>query len=66
MVLGLVKGYSTRARNISKDILAKTRTILGGELIGYTKLITESREQAIDRLIPDAKKRELMGLLDLS
>lgn len=64
MVLGLVKGNSIRARNISKDILAKIRTTFGGEFIGYTKLITESREQTIDRLISDTKKRELMELWD--
>lgn len=62
-VLGLVKGNSIRARNISEDILAKIRTILGGELIEYKKLLAETREQAIERLISAAKKMGADGIV---
>lgn len=54
--LGLVKGNTIRARHVGKDILAGLRTIVGGEIIEYTKMIGESREQATDRMIDDAKK----------
>lgn len=63
MVLGLVKGNSIRARNIRKDILARIRTILGGELNEYTKLLAETREQAIERLISAAKKMGADGIV---
>ena len=53
--LGLVRGNTIRARHIGKDILAGIRHIFGGEINEYTKLLAESREQAIDRMIDDAK-----------
>ena len=57
-VLGLVRGNTIRARHIGRDILASLRNIAGGEIVEYTKMIAESREQAIDRMIAEA---EVMG-----
>jgi uncharacterized protein YbjQ (UPF0145 family) len=54
--LGLVRGNTIRARHIGKDILAGLRTIIGGEITEYTKMLAESREQAIDRLVDEANK----------
>ena len=53
--LGLVKGNTIRARHIGKDILAAFKNIVGGEIQEYTKLMAESREQAIDRMVQDAE-----------
>ena len=53
-VLGLVRGNSVRARHIGRDILAGLRNIVGGELGDYTKLLGESREQALDRMAEQA------------
>ncbi|KAA3635580.1 MAG: YbjQ family protein [Calditrichaeota bacterium] len=53
--LGLVRGNTVRARHVGRDIGAFFRTIIGGEVSEYTKLIAESREQAIDRMIEEAK-----------
>jgi len=53
--LGLVRGNTIRARHIGKDIKAVIRNIVGGEIVEYTKLIAESREQAIDRMIANAE-----------
>ncbi|PTB89865.1 hypothetical protein C9928_01945 [Pseudidiomarina aestuarii] len=55
--LGLVRGNTIRARHIGRDILAAFRNIVGGEIHDYTKLLGESREQALDRMA--AKAREL-------
>ena len=57
--LGLVKGTTVRARHIGKDILALFKILVGGEVTEYTKLVAECREQAIDRMIAEA--RELGG-----
>jgi len=57
-VLGLVKGNTIRARHIGKDIMAGFKNIVGGEITDYTKMMAESREQSIDRLIEEA---ELLG-----
>jgi len=53
--LGLVRGNTIRARHIGKDILAGLRNIVGGEIHEYTKLMAESREQAIDRMLDEAR-----------
>jgi len=53
--LGLAKGNTIRARHIGIDIMAILRHIVGGEISDYTKMMAESREQAIDRMIEDAQ-----------
>ena len=56
--LGVVRGNTIRARHLGKDILAVFRNMIGGEVTEYTKLMGESREQAIDRMVQQA---EAMG-----
>ena len=53
--LGLVRGNTIRARHIGKDIMAGLRTLVGGEITEYTKMLAESREQAIDRMLKEAE-----------
>jgi uncharacterized protein YbjQ (UPF0145 family) len=53
--LGLVRGNTIRARHLGKDILAVFRMIVGGEVTEYTKMLAESREQAIDRMVDAAE-----------
>ena len=53
--LGLVRGNSVRARHLGRDILAGLRNIVGGEVHEYTKLLAESREQALDRMLDEAR-----------
>ncbi len=54
--LGLVRGNTIRARHVGKDILAGLRTLVGGEITEYTKMLAESREQAIDRMVAEAER----------
>jgi len=61
--LGLAKGNTIRARHIGKDILAGLRSIVGGEIEEYTKVFAEAREQAIDRMVADAKKMGANGVV---
>jgi len=61
--LGMVKGNTIRARHVCKDILAGLRTIVGGEITEYTKMLAESREQALDRMIADAKAKGADGIV---
>ncbi len=53
--LGLVRGNTVRARHVGKDIIAGLRTIVGGEIHEYAKLIAESREQTLDRMAAEAE-----------
>ena len=55
-VLGLVRGSTIRARHIGRDISAIVRNIAGGEITEYTKLLAESREQSIDRMVDEAER----------
>ena len=64
--LGLVKGNTIRARHIGKDILAVFKNIVGGEIQEYTKLMAESREQAIDRMIQDAEQIGANAIISVS
>jgi len=52
--LGLVRGNTVRARHIGKDIMAGFRNIVGGEVHEYAKLMAESREQTLDRMVAEA------------
>ena len=63
--LDLVKGNTIRARHIGKDIMAGLRTIVGGEITEYTKMLAESREQALDRMISEAKSKGANGIVCL-
>ena len=54
--LGLVRGNTIRARHIGRDIMACLRNIVGGEITDYTKMMAESREQSIDRMVEEAEK----------
>jgi uncharacterized protein YbjQ (UPF0145 family) len=53
--LGLVSGNTVRSKHAGRDIMAGLKNIFGGELRGYTELLTESREEAVQRMIDQAK-----------
>ncbi len=53
--LGIVRGNTIRARNIGRDFFAFLKNIVGGEIKEYTKLMTDSREEALSRMIKDAE-----------
>lgn len=55
-VLGIAKGSAVRARNIGRDLFAGLKSIVGGEIDEYTKLLSQSRDQAIARMTADAQK----------
>ena len=54
--LGIVRGNTVRARHIGRDIMAGLRTVVGGEVHEYAKLIAESREQSLDRMVAEAEQ----------
>lgn len=54
--LGLVRGNTIRARHVGRDILAGLRNLVGGEIGEYTKLMGEAREQALDRMVEEARE----------
>lgn len=55
-VLGVVRGSTVRSRNVMRDIMAGLRNVVGGEIPEYTKLLADSREQALQRMVEDARR----------
>jgi uncharacterized protein YbjQ (UPF0145 family) len=53
--LGIVRGNTIRARHLGRDISAALKNIVGGEIKDYTKMMAESREQALDRMVEEAE-----------
>lgn len=55
-ILGVVKGNTIRARHVGRDILASLKTVVGGEIKSYTALLTQAREEALKRMVAEAKE----------
>lgn len=55
-VFGLVQGNTIRAKHLGRDIAASFKNLVGGELKGYTELLTEARREAVDRMIGQAQQ----------
>ncbi len=55
--VGIVQGSTVRSRNVGSDIFANLKNLVGGELVGYSKLLQTSRDQAYQRMLDDAKAK---------
>jgi len=64
-VLGLVQGNTVRAKHLGRDIAAGLKNIVGGELRGYTELLTESRQEALQRMIAEAQQLGAHGVVNV-
>lgn len=56
-IIGIVKGTTVNSKNIGKDIGASFKTIIGGEIKGYTDMIEEAQEEALVRMTNDASSK---------
>lgn len=63
--LGLAKGNTIRARHVGRDIMALLRNIVGGEITEYTKLLAESREQSLNRMVADAQRHGANAVVEV-
>ena len=63
--MGLVQGSTVRSKHVGRDIMAGVKNIFGGELIGYTELLHESREEAINRMTEQAKAIGANAILNI-
>jgi len=63
--LGMVQGNTVRAKHVGRDIMAGFKNIVGGELRGYTELLTESREESVDRMIAEARALGANAILNV-
>ncbi|MBN2307688.1 MAG: YbjQ family protein [Candidatus Hydrogenedentes bacterium] len=64
-VKGLVQGNTIRAKHVGKDIMAGFKNLVGGELQGYTELLTESRREAMSRMLAQAQQLGANGVVNV-
>lgn len=62
---GLVSGSTIRAKHIGRDIMASFKNLVGGELKGYTQLLQESRKQAMDRMVDEARQMGANAIINV-
>jgi uncharacterized protein YbjQ (UPF0145 family) len=62
---GLVQGNTIRAKHVGKDFLAGLKNIFGGELGAYTELLAESRQEATDRMVEQAKSTGANAIVNI-
>ena len=63
--LGLVQGSTVRAKHVGRDIMASFKNILGGELVGYTELMSEARDEATQRMLKQAEGIGANGVINV-
>lgn len=63
--VGLVRGSTIRARHLGRDIMAVIRSLVGGEITDYTKMMADAREEALQRMIQDAEKQGANAVVDM-
>lgn len=63
--LGLVQGSSVRAKHVGRDMMAGLKNLVGGELKGYTELLRESRDEAINRMVKEARSIGANAVLNI-
>ena len=63
--IGLVRGSTIRARHVGRDIMAGLRSLVGGEIVDYTKMMAEAREEAIQRMTEDAEKQGANAIVSM-
>ncbi len=64
-VKGIARGSTVRARNFGRDIFASFKNLIGGEITEYTKLQADSREQALERMIADARRMDADAVVNV-
>ena len=62
---GIVQGSTVRAKHVGKDIFASLKNIVGGELRSYTELMQEARDEAIERMIAEARSVGANAILNV-
>jgi len=63
--LGVVSGSTVRAKNFMRDLTQLGRNVVGGELVKYTELLEESRQEAVGRMVADAMSRGATAIVNV-
>ncbi len=63
--LGLVKGTVVQTKNVGRDFMAGMKTLVGGEIVGYTEMLNEARQIATKRMVDEAKELGADAVIDI-
>ena len=63
--LGMVKGTVVQTKNIGRDFMAGMKTLVGGEIVGYTEMLNEARQIAVKRMVDEAKGLGADAVIDV-
>lgn len=63
--LGMVKGTVVQTKNIGRDFMADMKTLVGGEIVGYTEMLNEARQIAVKRMVDEAKELGADAVIDI-
>jgi uncharacterized protein YbjQ (UPF0145 family) len=62
---GLVSGSTIRAKHVGRDLMASLKNLVGGEIKSYTKLLQESRQQAVERMMEQARQLGANAIINI-
>ena len=63
--LGMVKGTVVQTKNIGRDFMAGMKTLVGGEIVGYTEMLNEARQIAVKRMVDEAKALDADAIIGI-
>ncbi len=63
--LGIVAGNVVQSKHIGRDLMAGLKGLIGGEIIGYTEMLADARDVAIERMVDEAKKRNADAIVNV-
>ena len=63
--LGMVKGTVVQTKNIGRDFMAGMKTLVGGEIVGYTEMLNEARQIAVKRMVDEATALDADAVIDV-
>jgi len=63
--LGVVAGNIVQSKHVGRDLMAGLKGIIGGEIEGYTEMLADARDKAIERMVSEAKKRDADAVVNI-
>lgn len=63
--LGVVAGNIVQSKHVGRDLMAGLKGIVGGEISGYTEMLADARDKAIERMVSEAQKRDADAIVNI-
>ncbi len=63
--LGVVAGNIVQSKHVGRDLMAGLKGIIGGEIVGYTEMLADARDKAIERMVTEAQNRDADAIVNI-